>query len=865
MKIILFSLLLLNLNCLQVEEYEFGDKSAEDILNDINKNECLASRSELIAFFNKEGIEYKDSYEEDFRLRFIVGKCNPIVLIPGIYSTKLNVKIKCKNLYREEKDLYDKIKFYCGRFVCSSTTDNDENRYLWFNVGRSGFSLYRHPWELHKEEEMLEEDEFQSTEELWDWDNLYGACLGFFMRMFDNENECPVIESSKKKICGHSHNVRINYHGGFLNDIKRGECGVRPVSNIMESGIISSSLSATNIFGELAKGLVNMGYSKGFSLSAVPYDFRRFIATNDFAYKTLEYHIDRMSTLTGKPVIIIAHSFGNLITLNALQKLGEQKKNIKKWISLAPPFAGATKAIDNFLYGTSDFNVDLALRATIRFEKFGQFLMLRSIPTVYELKPFKIFWDLFQNSEYSIFSTAIRDRLELEKECNNGKNTGKCTDEYIKEKSKNFDQIFKDYYPSMTNEECNNIETSHSGNVNALYKKCYSYIYNIVDYPTIIKVEKAGIYDIENYVNKTGDDTYYVADCEKITGSKCYEEVMKETKGVNETFEDELYVFINRFKNRYGKEIDISDDKFFETGDEEREKIKIMIEQQKKISLIKDLPPPDVDIDIVYSSFHQTLVSEFIYSSNLSLVQEVLKGGDGTVPSWSTLLTAFKWIFEKQKAQSRNTIRLIEYCSRIDNSKLNLRYFKAIKCRCLENNLYTKDLDKCSHQNMLGDEKNLFLYIYDEINKDVENTTAKTIAVQTFLKETRATDFYVKQCNEHMYLLSSKDQKIKCSNDMEITEDQYNKNYCGKQNYGTMKSRDCCSVHASGKSHDLVPYDLYYCDNVINTKSGIESFIEETQQSKLFFEDNKDVTVKVQCSSSYLNYFLSLFILVLLI
>ena len=135
------------------------------------------------------------------------------------------------------------------------------------------------------------------------------------MRMFDSEDECPIIESSKKKICGHSHNVRINYHGGFLNDIKRGDCGVRAVSNILESGlkIIPSDLSATNIFGLLAKRLVERGYTKGFSLSAVPYDFRRFISTNTFAYKALEYHIDRMYTLTGKPVIIIAHSFGNNI------------------------------------------------------------------------------------------------------------------------------------------------------------------------------------------------------------------------------------------------------------------------------------------------------------------------------------------------------------------------------------------------------------------------------------------------------------------------------------------------------------------------------------------------------------------------
>ena len=866
MKILLFFFVLLSLNCLQYESFDSEKVNLEDIIEDtINADECLASKSELQQFFASQNIEYKSSYEKDKKLRFIVGKCNPIVLIPGIYSTKLNVKIKCKNLYREEKSLYDQIKFYCGRFVCSSTTDNDENRYLWFNVGRSGFTLYRHPWESRREElELLDEDEFESTEDKWDWDNLYGACLGFFMRMFDNEDECPIIESTKKRICGHSHNVRINYHGGFLNAIKRGDCGVRAVSNIIESNLnlFMSKLSATNIFGQLSKGLVDKGYTKGFSLSAVPYDFRRFIFTNNFAYKALEYHIDRMYTLTGKPVVIIAHSFGNLITLNALQKLGKEQKNkIKKWISLAPPFGGATKAIDNFLYGTNDFNVDKAWKGTIEFERFGQFLMLRSIPTVYELKPFHILWDLFNTHDYLDLGSAIRDRLQIEKECYNGY-SDKCTPEFISEKSKNFDQIFKDYYPSLVNGLCG-LETSHSGNKDALYKKCFTYIYNIIDYPTLIKVDQKATYNIEDFYKKTGNDFYYIGDCDKLTGGNCYENVMMETKGVNETFQDELYIFINRFKNRYSKVIDISDKTFFETQEEEIEKIKTMIEYQKKKSAIQNLPLPDVDIDIVYSAFNPTLVSEFIYKQDLSFVQKVEKGGDGTVPTWSTLLTAFKWIYDKEKYKKTNNIRLVEYCSRLDDSRLNLKNFKAIKCRCLENDAYTSNLEKCSHQHMLGDDKHLFTYIYEEINKDIEDINKKAEAVKTYVKIERENNYYLQQCNDYLYLLSSKEQKIKCSNDIEITETQYNEKFCSKQGYSTMSSRDCCSIHISGKTHELVKYDSYFCDNVINKKDNIKTYIDDVQQAEMFYDDNKDVVVSVICSSFYLSYFLYVYILVL--
>lgn len=38
--------------------------------------------------------------------------------------------------------MYEKVKLYCSKFVCTSETDTDENRDLWFNLGGKGFTLF---------------------------------------------------------------------------------------------------------------------------------------------------------------------------------------------------------------------------------------------------------------------------------------------------------------------------------------------------------------------------------------------------------------------------------------------------------------------------------------------------------------------------------------------------------------------------------------------------------------------------------------------------------------------------------------------------------------------------------------------------
>ena len=223
---------------------------------------------------------------------------------------------------------------------------------------------------------------------------------------------------------------------------KKFKCGLNSVGHVTEG-----DWASTRVFEDMIKNLTSMGYKEGFSLGSIPYDFRRFIVTNEFEKKVFRFQIENLYNITGKKVIIIAHSFGTLITLNNL--IYKENKDlipkIKKFIAIGPPFAGATKLLDAFLHGLKDFDQGLT-----SFHKFGQFLMLKSIPTLTELKPFPFISHLFSDEYYSDFAKAIRQRLNMENICS----SKECSQNDIEQQNKIFDKIFKDYFPSLGDNEC---------------------------------------------------------------------------------------------------------------------------------------------------------------------------------------------------------------------------------------------------------------------------------------------------------------------------------------------------------------------------------------------------------------------------
>ena len=816
----------------------------------------------------------------------------------GDWGTKLQVKINCKDLMAYEWSLYEKIKVFCGKNVCSGGDKNDPDvTYdFWLNAMKKGFSLWRLKKDennnLSEEEEQLSEEEikYENLKITWDRNNRYGACLGFFLTIFNNKDECPVINETKEgdteekitRICGHSQNIQISYGGGFINKDTNSSCGVSAVENVLYSFVNSEK---ANVFKHMTDYLVLQGYEKGFSLAAIPNDFRKFINTNTFVHDALKYHVDRMYELTGKPVIIIAHSFGNLVTLDALTKEainGNFTKKIKKWISLAAPFAGANKAIDYFLNGMEDFNKKLSWwKGYLWFERFGQKIMLKAIPTIYELKPFSIFSELFESDKYKEFAEAIRERILLEKNCRDYD----CKMEDIEQNSTLFNKYFKDYFPSLTLDRCK-YESSVGGNQTALNKKCMLELFNIVDCPGAVKITpnnfESTVYNIDDYCKKEGNNIYYSIDCDKKDNKNCLDDLLTEVPYFYDKYTEERKYLMDRFNDDYSKRFGkIIDENYFESQETIIKTIKEMTKHQKEISIIKDLPIPPVDIDLVFATFNPTLAAEFI-DKDLNMLPKdqggpVFKGGDGTVPSWSPILTGLKWIYEKETENLTQNIRLVNYCSRLGEVETNLPpNFLALQCQCLNSpqNVYLNNLDDCAHQGMLNDDY-LMLYIKhimyesnETIFEGYNETQVK--AVKNYDKKKTDYDF-VGECNHKLASLISPDIKQKCV-DISITKNEYDNHYCYNQGFDVIsKDYECCSIHISGINDKSEQFEDYECVHLKPKKSYIEYF-KDLYKTNVKFSLGYDVkSIDVDCKtisidkSSYLEITKILFELMLLL
>ena len=430
----------------------------------------------------------------------------------------------------------------------------------------------------------------------------------------------------------------------------------------------------------------------------------------------------------------------------------EFMKKIKKFIALAPPFSGSTKNIDIFFHGMKDFN-----SPAIDFQLFGQYLMMKSLPVAIELRPKSIAAKIFTDSSYKELADAIRERLELERYCN----INTCYSNNINNRTSKFDGIFKGYFPSLLDSECE-YENKIGGNEGTFNRKCYTNIYNVGECPTIItkseKPEKEKYFN-NLYCNKYGKKYFYQGECDN-PQRNCLDEIFYSNQCPN-VYSDlnAINYLIDRFNEK--DEYENITKNYFDNYETIKSGIKKSIEYQNGIDLVKDLPFPPVDTELVYASFFPTIATLIFDDNNFTQEGETFnRGGDETVPTWSSLLTGLKWIYDKKKKNIPQKIKLIEYCSRLAKSgqyKYNSdkeQNFAAISCRCLNQseNVYEDEISKCSHSQMLQDE-NLFDYIYSVINDPKgtinDNIDYKKDVVKEYdKKESKKIE---KKCNEELY------------------------------------------------------------------------------------------------------------------
>ena len=744
-----------SLNEIPIETFtkpsSFLSEKIENYLNEnseniFDTNECLLSKKLSYETLKKD---YNINLNKiDTNIQFILGKCNPVIFIPGIYATKLTLTINCGKLKNEEKDKFMEMRIFCGNSICKDD------------------SIEEHPLFIS----LLD----PATTVLYSNSNKYSSCLGFFMQFYNNKNECP-NDDNGNSICYYSKNIEIGFYGSSSLSVSNSKCGLNAVQNVVQSNnFIVDSIANTGVskvYYNMIQKYRKMGYREGFSYAGLPFDYRGFLYKNNFAINAFRYQIERLYQNTGKKVIIVAHSYGTLLTLSNL--VGDNKdlsNKIKKFIAIGGPFAGSSKLLDVYMHGMLawDININIGekLIKVINYNPYGQHIMYKALPTIMELRPLPILNELFTNSTYKDFADAIKERLNLERFCK--ENIEECNDDYISEHSIKFKEVFNDAFPDLRSKDCKLINyLKFNKTKDSLFDiPCLTEMFLPSECPMILLKDKnwnPNINSLKEICGLKNNSIYYVQ--EECTKEQCIDNIYLQDFPYPYENKEKTQFFIDRFNKEYSKEFGKKiDNNYFEKREKFKLNYKKLIETHKKNSLTQNLPIPPVDTDVIYTTFDPTK-SVFIFNrSNLLNFDDYINyGGDDTVPNWSSLLTGFKWLYDKKKNNLKQEIKLIEFCSKLGkNSEFkfdenNPKIFSAISCDCLDdNNNYKDDFKKCNHGSMIGDS-----FIIDYVKNVIFNQSESggfSVEKKKAVLDYNINEDYEQRCNQDLRYLFLKEK-----------------------------------------------------------------------------------------------------------
>ena len=725
-------------------KFEYKSFAQTDDSDDNIKDTCLLSEEETKKKLKDAGI--KDPVITD-DVRFIYGNCNPVLMIPGMLSTKLQVRINCKNMYNDEIDIFKKVKFYCGNDICQNKDATNEE-YDLFIAGMSHFALV----------------------ELFGY-NKYAGCLGYFLTFFNSRKACaPYKEDGEDDyVCNYSENIRIGYYGYKTDNQKEGQCGLKAIRDAIAVPDLFNNNVNTGVsrsLGPLTYRLIKKGYKPGFSLGGIPNDYRQFLVKNNFTIEALHHQIEKFYYNTGKPVILIGHSHGTITLYNSLvhKRNKDILYKIKKFVAVGPPFAGSSELIDVFFNDENKYKASINIggeQYTAGFDQFGFGFIINKLPTAIELRPLPIIGDLFTKPGYEIFAEAIKERFFLEKKCGHTK----CDDYVIKKYSQKFNALFKDYFPLLTDDDCK-FEENLEERKDVYNRKCLMEMINMIDCPMVIEEsrDKNGNLpdDFYSYCGKFTDNLYFQKSCDN-SYKQCLDQVYsKHIKYIYDPKTSEkLQFFINRWKDKeyedYQSKYGECDASFYPEEKKYKASPQKEIDYFNKISLIKDMPTPTVDTDIVYSTYSPS-VGAFIFDKEDwgKNYKRFKQGGDGIVPNWAPIIPGLKWIFDTKKYNLKTKIRLVEFCSRLaKDSKYKYnpddpdQKFAALSCTCIDSNNNSYIEGSCGHGMMVQD--SFFLEYIDTVVNDPKNAEAeldknKTIAYYNYNNNTN----YEQDCNTNL-------------------------------------------------------------------------------------------------------------------
>ena len=439
----------------QMEDLKLGDT-----------NECLVTEDEARTILQEKYNIDPNYINIDKNIRFILGKCYPIIYLPGLYASRMVATINCP-VFKKDFLNFVKMRLYCGNTICEDET-NEYEEYVIFP------SIFDSPFQIRVTENV----------------NKYTACQGYFYTFYNSRTECP------EGNCEYSDGIRISFYGGTKKTKHDSKCGIKALEDIIYASnflpaFITNRLTEANFY-VMIQNYRKMGYTDGFSAAGISFDYRRYINTFKFFQNSLEYEINRLYRNTGKPVVIISHSLGGLLAYNEFLKMpSESLKKVKSFVPIVPPFAGASHLLEAYLYGLSDFNTEIniadLINIKVEMHKFSESLYFSMAPVVGELRPQNGLLKALAKPEYSQLKLAIEELINVEKECWD-KN---CPSEKVKSMTKNYNELFGDDFYSLDEEDCQldeeEIQNIKNNKLSLNFaRKCVTNIYDILKCPFLL-------------------------------------------------------------------------------------------------------------------------------------------------------------------------------------------------------------------------------------------------------------------------------------------------------------------------------------------------------------------------------------------
>lgn len=238
-------------------------------------------------------------------------------------STKLMIRINCTELQKHHPDIFKN----CGWTRCVSKffgmvgSVPEEEYTLWVGVNLMFTPMVKH--------------------------GLDRRCFGDLVSPFYDKSA-----NKFQPIRG----TNVTWFGNTTATRNYSDCGINAITNL--AGFSKFVKGKCDVKGmlRLINSLKVMGYQSGVTMQAVPYDWRPSLQDSDTPGRIVNA-IRHLHKVTGKKVVVVAHSLGGLHALHALSYFmdkTEKDKLVRELFTIGTSFGGSASAIRMIVSGQSN-------------------------------------------------------------------------------------------------------------------------------------------------------------------------------------------------------------------------------------------------------------------------------------------------------------------------------------------------------------------------------------------------------------------------------------------------------------------------------------------------------------------------------